>query len=36
MYFQLKKIIKGSVEGSMSALESSCVADPGMIQRSVI
>ena len=31
-----KKIIKGSVEGSMSALESSCVADPGMIQRSGI
>ena len=27
MYFQPKKIIKGSVEGSMSALESRFVDD---------
>ena len=31
MYFQLTKIM----QGNMSALESSSVADPGMIQWSV-
>lgn len=35
MYFQLTKIMQGSVEGNMSALESSSVADPGMIQWTV-
>ena len=35
MYFQLTKIMQGSVEGNMSALESSSVADPGIIQWNV-
>ena len=35
MYFQQTKIMQGSVEGNMSALESSSVADPGMIQGGV-
>ena len=35
MYFQRTKIMQGSVKRNMSALESSSVADPGMIQWSV-